>query len=156
MFQLEWLNEANAPRVMQIQRDDVPVCFAEDIAYTIKLATYGDENHLRGHCYAVKHGEQYVRILLIGEAIPDSADPPELKGKDYFRIIGFVIDKGYRRQGIGSRALQAAINEIYREYGPLPILLECHKDNKAALDFYTKMGFRNTGILHEQDYYFIL
>lgn len=155
MFKLEWLNEYNAPKVMQIQRDDIPVCFAEDIAYTVSLAEYGDENNLRGHCYTVKYGEQYVGILLIGEAIPDSADPPELIGKDYFRIIGFVIDKRYRRQGIGSKALKAAINEIYCEYGHLPILLECHKDNKAALDFYAKMGFRNTNILHDQDYYFI-
>ena len=39
MIKLEWLNEANAPKVLQIQRDDVPGCFAEDIAYTMKLAT---------------------------------------------------------------------------------------------------------------------
>ncbi|MCH5353031.1 MAG: GNAT family N-acetyltransferase [Acutalibacter sp.] len=152
---LELLNPENEVQVKQIQRDDVPDEFAEEVADTIELAKYGNENHLRGHCYCMKYGENYIGILLIGEAIEDEADPAELKGTGYFRIMGFVLDRNYRGQGLGSKALELALREIYEEYGKVPILLECHKDNVRAADFYTRLGFRNTKILNHEDYFFI-
>lgn len=155
MVKLELLDQFNEIEVKKIQRDDIPVCFVEDVSYTIELSRYGEKNNLRGHCYAIKYAEKYIGIVLIGEAIEGEEDPIELKGRVFFRIIGFVIDKGYRGQGIGSKALELALNEIYQEYGAVPILLECHKDNKGAIKFYTKMGFRNTNILNNQDYFFI-
>ena len=41
--------------------------------------------------------------------------------------------------------MQKAIDEIYTEYGPVTLLLECHKDNEKGLAFYEKNGFVNTG-----------
>ena len=155
MIELELLNSENEEKVKKIKRDDIPDGFVEDISYTVELSKYGEENDLRGHCYTIKYEDKYVGIILIGEAIEDEADPAELKGTYYFRVIGFVIDKEYRGQGIGSKALESALNEIYCEYGPVPILLECHKDNKRAIKFYEKMGFRNTNILNDQDYFLI-
>lgn len=155
VVKLELLNRDNEIEVKKIQRDDISVCFAEDVSYTIDLAKYGEVHNLRGHCYTIKYAEKYIGIVLIGEAIEDDADPIELKGSGYFRIIGFIIDKEYRGQGIGSKALELALNEIYHEYGTVPILLECHKDNKRALKFYTKKGFRNTNILNKEDYFLI-
>lgn len=155
MVKLELLNENNENHLLKIQRDDVPTYFAEDISYTIQASKYGNENNLKGHCYAIKYKEVYVGIILIGEAIEDEADPSELKGKGYFRIIGFVIDKQYRRLGIGSEVIEKATQNIYYEYGKVPILLECHKENITAINFYRKLGFRNTYILHNQDYYLI-
>ena len=155
MIELELLNSYNENRVKEIQRDDIPMSFVEDISSTIELSKYGEENNLRGHCYTIKYADKYIGIILIGEAIEDEADPIELRGTDYFRIIGFIIDKRYRGQGIGSKALELALNDIYCEYGTVPILLECHKDNEMAIKFYTKMGFKNTNILNNQDYFFI-
>lgn len=155
MVQLELLNQDNEIKVKNIKRDDIPVCFAEDVSYTIELSKWGEKYNLRGHCYTIKYAEEYIGIVLIGEAIEDEADPIELKGREYFRMIGFIIDKEYRGRGIGTKALELALNDIYREYGAVPILLECHKDNKRAVKFYTKMGFRNTNILNKEDYFFI-
>ena len=155
MVTLELLKSENEVQVKRIQRDDVPDTFAEDVAATVALARYGDENHLRGHCYCIKYGNRYIGILLLGEAIEDEADPAELKGTGYFRIMGFVLDRNYRGKGLGSKALERALQEIYKEYGKVPILLECHKDNTGAAGFYTKMGFRNTHILNNEDYFFI-
>ena len=152
---LELLNPENEVQVKRIQRDDVPDAFAEEVADTVELAKYGDENHLRGHCYVVKYGERYIGIVLIGEAIEDEADPAELKGTGYFRVMGFVLDRNYRGQGLGSQALELALEEIYREYGKVPILLECHKDNAGAAAFYTQLGVRNTQILNNEDFFFI-
>lgn len=155
MIKLELLNRNNENMVKEIQRDDIPLCFAEDVSSTIELSKYGEENNLRGHCYTIKYADKYIGIILIGEAIEDVADPIELKGTGYFRVIGFIIDRAYRGQGIGSKAFGLALNEIYCEYGKVPILLECHKDNERAIKFYNKMGFRNTNILNNEDYFFI-
>ena len=155
MIELELLNRNNENMVREIQRDDIPTCFAEDISYTIELSKYGEENNLCGHCYAIKYANKYVGIILLGEGIEGEADPIELKGTGFFRVIGFAIDKKYRGQGLGSKALELALNEIYHEYGHVPILLECHKDNEREIKFYTKMGFRNTNILNNQDYFLI-
>ena len=155
MIELELLNRYNENKVRKIQRDDIPVCFVEDVSDTIELSKYGEENNLRGHCYAIKYADKYVGIILIGEAIEEEPDPIELKGTGYFRVIGYVIDKEYRGQGIGSNALKLALDEIYCEYGTVPILLECHKDNERAIRFYEKMGFKNTNILNNQDYFLI-
>lgn len=130
--------------------------FAEQIEDTIEIANYGTDHNLNGHCYAITYEEHYVGIILIGQAIEDEADPAELKGNPYFRVIGFVIDQRYRSLGIGSRALRMALENIYHDYGDVPILLECHKDNKSAMAFYEKAGFKHTNCLHHEDYYFIL
>jgi ribosomal protein S18 acetylase RimI-like enzyme len=155
MIQLEFLNEKNEEFLKKIQRDDIPLCFANDISNTIDISKYGENNNLKGHCYAIKYGEDYVGIILIGQALEDEADPSCLKGNVYFRVLGFVIDKRYRNKGIGSNALRMAIQNIYCEYGEAPMVLECHKDNGAAIKFYKNAGFRNTKILHAEDYYFI-
>jgi len=157
MIRLEILDESNETHLLQIHREDIPTQFVEDIADTIWLARWGAENGLKGHCFAIKYDEKYVGLVLIGEAIEDEADPDEVKGKEYFRILGFVIDSRYRNKGIGSTALKLAIEAINQEYGKVILLLECNKDNQKAINFYEKNGFRNTHIINEedQDYYLI-
>ncbi|WP_312370815.1 GNAT family N-acetyltransferase [Lachnoclostridium sp.] len=78
-----------------------------------------------------------------------------MKGKAYFRILGFVIDNRYRNKGIGSEALKMAIQYIYHEYGKVAFLLECNKENLTAVRFYEKLGFKNTYIINKQskDYF---
>lgn len=57
----------------------------------------------------------------------DEADPYELKGNVYFRVLGFVSDKRYRNMGIGLNTLRMAIQNIYSEYGEAHIVFECHR-----------------------------
>lgn len=155
MVELELLNKNNEKYLLEIQPGDVPLNYVEPISYTLKLGKYGKRNKLKGQCSAIKYDEQYVGLLLIGEAIENLADPEELKGTAYFRLIGFLIDSRYRQLGIGSLALKQAIHNIYTQYGKVPILLECHKENIGALNFYLKIGFRNTYLLHNEDYFLI-
>lgn len=155
MVQLQELNDSNKKFLKEIQRDDIPKNFVEDVEDTIELSEYGESNNLKGHCYAILYNNIFVGIILIGEAIECSADPEAVKGSLFFRIMGFVIDQNFRGMGIGSEALEKAIHSIYSEFGPAPVVLECHKDNGEALKFYTRNGFRNTFILNNQDYYLI-
>lgn len=151
MVQLELLNEKNEKCLLGILREDIPEHYVEEVSSTIDLAKYGEKLNLKGHCFAIKYDESYVGIILIGEAIACEEDPDTVKGKEYFRIIGFVIDRRYRGIGIGSVALKLVIEAIYKEYGRVILLLECHKDNSEAIRFYEKNGFCNTNIINAND-----
>lgn len=152
---LEMLDNYNRHFLLKIKRNDIPFYFVEDINETIKQADYGYEHHLRGHCYAIKCDQSYAGIMLIGEGIEWDCDPDEIKGTFFYRILGFVLDKDFRGAGIGSIALEQAIKNIYAEYGPAPVVIECHKDNIWAMKFYLKHNFKNTYVRENEDYYFI-
>ena len=150
MVQLEVLDRYNRTQLINLDRKDIPLEYVADVEHTISLADYGTKFGLGGRCFAIKYGGKYVGIILIGEAVKNEADPAELKGEKYFRVLGFLIDNKYQGIGVGTIALQKAIKEIYRDYGKIPLLLECHKDNERAIRFYEQNGFVNTGKLNEK------
>ena len=150
MVQLEVLDRYNRTQLVNLDRKDIPLEYVADVENTISLADYGVKFGLGVRCFAIKYGGKYVGIILIGEAIKNEADPVELKGEKYFRVLGFLIDNKYQGIGIGSLALKKATDEIYRDYGKVPLLLECHKDNERAIRFYEQNGFVNTGKLNEK------
>ena len=158
MVQLEVLDRYNRTQLINLDRKDIPLEYVADVEQTISLADYGAKFGLGGRCFAIKYGGKYVGIILIGEAVKNEADPVELKGEKYFRVLGFLIDNKYQGIGIGTIALQKAIKEIYRDYGKIPLLLECHKDNERAIRFYEQNGFVNTGKLNEKgtDWFMVL
>ena len=158
LTQLELLDNYNRNELIKIDRSDIPVEFAAKAEDTIAMADYGKNLGLPGKCFAIKYNKNYVGILLIGKAVANAADPVELKETDYFRIMGFFIQSKYQGMGIGTTALQKAIDEIHSEYGPVTLLLECHKDNEKGLAFYEKNGFVNTGKMNAKgtDYFMIL
>ena len=148
MVQLEILDRYNRTQLINLDRKDIPPEYVADVQQTISLADYGAKFGLDGRCFAIKYGGKYVGIVLIGEAVKNEADPAELRNEKYFRVLGFLIDSKYQGIGIGTIALKKAINEIYRDYGKIPLLLECHKDNEKAIRFYEQNGFVNTGKLN--------
>ena len=158
MVQLELLDSHNRKEIVKIDRSDIPVEFAAKAEDTIAMADYGKAMALPGKCFAIKYHKNYVGIVLIGKAVEAAADPVELKGSGYFRVLGFFIQSKYQGIGIGTTALQKAIDEIYRDYGPVTLLLECHKDNEKALAFYEQNGFVNTGRMNAKgtDYFMVL
>lgn len=153
--ELEILSAANRQEVLKIDRSDIPLDYVEDISETLMQSDYGDEHHLRGHCYVVRCDGACVGVLLIGEGIPWDCDPEKIRETFFYRILGFVMDKRYRGRGVGSGAMEQAIQNIYAEYGPAPIVIECHRENTKAIAFYEKHGFRNTHFAENADFYFI-
>ena len=53
--------------------------------------------------------------------------------------------------------MNLAIEDIYREYGKVILVLECNQENQGAIRFYEKNGFEKTGVINENDgdYYLI-
>ncbi len=121
----------------------------------MELTEYGLDHNCKGHTYAIKQDDEYIGLILLGEAFAWDTDPEEMKGVPFYRLMGFVIDKCYRNRGICGYALEKAIDMIYAEFGARPIALGVHKDNIGAERFYLNHGFRKTDAMEGNDYYYL-
>ena len=155
MIKLELLTEVNIDAFRAIHREDIPESWVDNTDTLWELTQYGLENNCIGHTYAVKQRDDYIGIILLGEAIPWETDPEEMKKEPFYRLMGFVIDNRYRSQGIGSKVLEMVINAIYDEYGARPIALGVHKDNHGAAKFYARHGFTPVDATEGNDRYYI-
>lgn len=152
---LEQLTHDNYKHALEIDRDDISEAWVDNVAYLMDLTDYGEEHHLIGHTYLARLGTRYIGIILIGEAIPWDTDPDEMKGKPFYRIMGFVVDRNYRSRGIGGEILEKAVRQVYDEFGPRPLSLGVHRENLRASEFYIRHGFRPTGVYEGNDEYYL-
>lgn len=151
----ELLTQSNISQVREIRRDDISEAFVDTVDTIMELTQYGLEHHCKGHTYAIKQENEYIGLILLGEAFAWDTDPEEMKGVPFYRLMGFVIDRRYRNCGIGGYALEKAIELIYDEFGIRPIALGVHKDNFGAERFYLNHGFRKTEVMEGNDYYYL-
>ena len=63
-----------------------------------------------------------------------------IKEEDQGHIISLAIDKDYRRQNIGSKLVESAIN-IFKKFDIKRINLEVKTHNNVAIYFYKSIGF---------------
>ncbi|MEM1732295.1 MAG: GNAT family N-acetyltransferase [Desulfurococcaceae archaeon] len=61
-------------------------------------------------------------------------------------LVSIAVRRRYRKRGIGGSLLDLAMNEC-RAKGAGKAVLEVAVDNKDALDFYSKRGWRIIGVL---------
>ncbi len=152
---LEPLTDDNLGEARGIDRSDVPVDFVDTVDDIMELTRYGLEHRCAGRTFLVRYGGVCVGVILLGEAIPWETDPEEMRGRPFYRLMGFLIDRRYRGRGIGGRALDGAVAAVYREFGRRPIALGCHRDNTAGARFWLAHGFRKTGAADGSDDYYI-
>jgi len=155
MIELEYLTQQNMDAVCSIRREDISEAWVDGVDTFMELTQYGLEHNCMGHTYAVKYGDTYIGVILLGEAIPWETDPEEMKNEPFYRLMGFVIDNRYRNQGIGGKVLEKVIDTIYGEYGVRPIALGVHKDNHGAARFYRRHGFSEVDAMEGNDRYYI-
>ena len=152
---LKQLTHENYSHALAIQRDDIPVAWADTAATLMETTDYGAEHHLIGHTYVAYLDGAPVGLIMIGEALPWDTDPDEMKGKPFYRVMGFVVDKNFRGRGIGGKILENAIAQVYREFGERSLALGVHKENTRAGSFYERHGFRRTGVYEGSDEYYL-
>ena len=141
--------------VRAIRREDVSEDFVDTAETIIGLHHYGLQHGFIGHTCAIYADDVCVGVLLLGEAIPWETDPPEMAGVPFYRLMGFVLDRAYRKCGIGAWALEEAIRMCYRDFGVRPIALGVHRDNHGAAKFYMRHGFRKTEYMEGNDVYYL-
>ena len=155
LITLELLSDANIGGVREIQRDDISEAFVDTADTIMELNQYGLDHNCKGHAYAIKRADEYIGVILLGEAIAWDTDPEEIKGVPFYRLMGFFIDKRYRGSGIGGYVLEKVIRLIYDEFGVRPIALGVHRENIGAERFYLNHGFRKTAAMEGNDYYYL-
>lgn len=155
VLRLEFLTERNLDAIRALHREDIPESWVDNTDTLWELTQYGLEHNCIGHTYAVKYGDAYIGVILLGEAIPWETDPEEMNAEPFYRLMGFVIDNHYRNHGIGSKVLEMAIDAIYSEYGVRPIALGVHKENHGAARFYERHGFTAVDAMEGNDRYYI-
>lgn len=154
-IRLEALTGPDHPGVHAIDRSDVSLDWVDSIDDILALHRYGLDHGCIGHTYAVHAGDRCIGIILMGEGIPWSCDPPELKDIPFYRIMGFLLDRAWRGRGIGSLVLEEVIARIYAEFGDRPIVLGVQDDNTGAARFYARHGFSPTDAWDEDDRFYI-
>ncbi|MCR5296911.1 MAG: GNAT family N-acetyltransferase [Clostridiales bacterium] len=154
-IQLEQLTRENYPDALSVSRDDIPAEWVDTASSLMEVTDYGAEHHLIGHTYLARLDGKPVGLIMIGEALAWDTDPDEMKGKPFYRVMGFVVDQAYRGKGIGGIILENAIARVYDEFGRRSIALGVHRDNRRAGGFYERHGFRRTGVYEGNDEYYL-
>lgn len=152
---LEQLTVENHHHAMAINRQDIPEDWVDSSRTIIETTRYGLEHRLMGHTFLARMGERYVGLIMIGEALPWDTDPIEMQGVPFYRVMGFVVDRDFRGQGIGGAMLEEAIRQVYRDFGKRSLALGVHRDNPRAGRFYERHGFRPTGVYESEDEYYL-
>ena len=68
-----------------------------------------------------------------------------IRYEDEGHIISIAVDKDYRRNGIGAELVNYAI-DIFKKCNIKEIKLEVRVGNRGAMEFYTKLGFKEKEI----------
>lgn len=152
---LEPLTKEKLEEARGIQREDVSEEFVDGIDMLWELTQYGKEHSCIGRTFLIRYEGKCAGALLLGEAIPWETDPPQMRERPFYRLMGFVLDRKFRNLGIGGQALELAIESVYCEFGKRPIALGVHRDNSGAERFYLRHGFRKTAYMEGNDYYFL-
>ena len=151
----EQLTHQNFSAACAIDREDIPESFVDTASTIMEITDYGYENNLIGHTYLILCDGRYAGLILLGEAIPWDTDPEEMKGRPFYRLMGFVVDRDHRNSGIGGAILEEAIGRVYEEFGERPIALGVHRDNVRVGKFYERHGFQRTGVYEGNDEYYL-
>ena len=152
---LEQLTHDNYDDAAAINRDDIPEEWVDNASFLMEVTDYGAEHHLIGHTYLARIDGKPVGLIMIGEALAWDTDPEEMKGKPFYRVMGFVVDKAYRSRGIGGEILEKVIAQVYEEFGRRSIALGVHRDNQRVGPFYERHGFHRTGVYEGNDEYYL-
>lgn len=152
---LRELRKSDFDRVRAIRREDISEDFVDSADALIELTQYGWEHGCIGRTFTINLGGECIGVLLLGEAIPWETDPPEMRERPFYRLMGFVVDSRFRGRGLGGLALEEAIQQVCEEFGPRPIALGVHEDNSSAARFYLRHGFSSTDAFDDRDRYYL-
>jgi ribosomal-protein-alanine acetyltransferase len=118
---------------------------AEDIAELVSIAEESSESaswskesyeklcSLEGFLAFVNEAAGGISGFVVGRQVADEAE-----------ILNLAVRRQNRRRGEGHALLSAVLEQLHRR-GVNKVFLEVRESNEAAIAFYEKMGFAETG-----------
>ncbi len=112
--------------------------------YLIETICFKERRFKREHILWILHNPNAVTFI-------DREDKTRgtlmlLKEGDVCRVLSLAVHPAFRLQGLG-RQFMAVAEEWARERNAIAIKLEVSTKNAAAIEFYRKLGYENTGML---------
>ncbi len=108
-----------------------------------------EENYLNSQLEKIKN-HQAVQLLLLVDGNLAGLSGINLgeKIEKHLGLFGITIKKEFRGQGLGSKLMQAVIDEAIKNLPDLEIIiLACYGENTLAKQMYEKFGFKQYGNL---------
>ena len=75
----------------------------------------------------------------------------EPRDNNEYWIDRFMIDEKYQNKGFGKKALEIIIEKIKQDKTHNKIKISTNPENIRAIELYKKMGFNETGELHDNE-----
>ena len=143
-IRLEAINEKNREAVLTLSvREDQPFVATNEVSLR-QAAETNAEHPGSARPFAIYADDRLVGFCMFAFA-PEARDP-----EDRYWLGRFMIDKSEQGKGYG----QAALSEIiryFKENGADRLYLSTEPENERGLHIYHKAGFRETGIISEDE-----
>ncbi|MBQ6428412.1 MAG: GNAT family N-acetyltransferase [Oscillospiraceae bacterium] len=143
-IRLEAINEKNREAVLTLSvREDQPFVATNEVSLR-QAAETNAEHPGSARPFAIYADDRLVGFCMFAFA-PEARDP-----EDRYWLWRFMIDKSEQGKGYG----QATLSEIiryFKENGADRLYLSTEPENERGLHIYHKAGFRETGIISEDE-----
>ncbi|AEM39474.1 ribosomal-protein-alanine acetyltransferase [Pyrolobus fumarii 1A] len=136
--------ESDLPQVIQVNRKCLPENYPE----------WFFEDHLRNWGKAFYVAEA-PRGKIVGYVMTRVEYGVGFVARGFVKrghIISLAVLPEYRRRGIATKLMEAAMDSLKREYGAQEVYLEVRVSNTPAIKLYEKLGFRKIHVIPR--YYF--
>lgn len=87
------------------------------------------------------------KIIAVDDACAGFVQIADVHLLDRHAHLGIALAKAYRGGGVGKKAMGLALEQAHRGLKLRKIVVEVRADNAPALSLYTRLGFRNAGVL---------
>lgn len=106
-----------------------------------------EENWVKNAILNMKSGRSFMVWAVYGNRIIGSSDVNRGGTRDFHvGKIGLMVDKDFRRDGIGKYILEFILNKA-KQMDIKIVALDSFSDNEIAISLYRKMGFKEYGCL---------
>lgn len=125
--------------------DELNYLSVQDLPNFFKIAATTDEqirkvmNDTVSEFLVAKENNKVIGVVEIYHN--ETKDIPVLIKRQYIYIQNLIVDKKYRREGVGN-ALLNAVKQWGAERGVHDIRLSVIPSNESAIDFYIEEGFK--------------
>ncbi len=148
MFEIRKAGLADAGRIAQIHAETWSAAYHEFISadFLDNKAKLEPRLQMWNELLSQEHESHYVAVndgTIVGFfsiGIPRDADIPETDCE----LIGIYFDRAFWHRGFGTRAMQFAVDRA-KERGCKQMVLWVFQENRNAVAFYGKSGFRFDG-----------